>query len=146
MVSWADHGSILAVVSDLAFSRLVFERFLTRVVIDGSRYDNNGTFTFTRTCGASATFTFNGTALWIFGAKRKSHGLYNITLDGSVYTDDGFYDGDLFQQVLFSAGDLDGTIPHTVSITNWLTDRTKPYLNVDSVSASMVRSKRSVER
>jgi len=98
------------------------------------RYDNNGTFTLTTTYGASATLTFNGTTVWIYGAKRGNHGPYNVTLDGKVFTDDGFYDGQVFQQVLFSAVELDGTKPHTVSITNSLTDTQKPYLDIDSVS------------
>ena len=98
------------------------------------RYDNNGTFTLTTVHSASASLTFNGTTVWIYGAKRGNHGPYNVTLDGKVFTDDGFHDGQLFQQVLFSAVELDGTKPHTVSITNSLTDTGKPYLDIDSVS------------
>jgi len=97
------------------------------------RYNNNGTFTLTTTYGASASLTFSGTAIWIYGAKRGNHGPYNTTLDGRVFTDDGFHDPPLFQQVLFSAVELDGTEPHNVSITNALTDTTRPYLDVDSV-------------
>jgi len=100
----------------------------------GFRYDNNGTFTLTTDYGASATLTFNGTTVWIYGAKRGNHGPYNVTLDGKVFTDDGFYDGQVFQQLLFSAVELDGTKPHTVSITNSFTDAEKPYLDIDSVS------------
>jgi hypothetical protein len=99
------------------------------------RYDNNGTFTLTTVYGASASLTFNGTAVWVYGAKRGNHGPYNITLDGRVFTDNGFYDGQLFQQILFSAIELDGTKPHTVSIANSPTEATKPYLDVDSVRA-----------
>lgn len=87
----------------------------------------------TTTYGASTTLTFNGTAIWIYGAKRENHGPYSTTLDGSVFTDDGYYDGRLFQQVLFSAVGLDGTVPHTVSITNMPTNDSRPYLDVDSV-------------
>jgi len=100
----------------------------------GFRYDNNGTFTLTTGYGASATLTFNGTTVWIYGAKRGNHGPYNVTLDGKVFTDDGFYDGQMFQQVLFSAVALDSTKPHTVSITNSFTDTQKPFLDIDSVS------------
>ena len=102
------------------------------------RYDNNGTFTLTTVYGATATLTFNGTGVWIYGAKRGNHGPYNTTLDGSVSTDDGFFDGDLFQQVLFSAMELDGTTPHTVSITNSPTDTEGPYLDIDSVRTFMI--------
>jgi hypothetical protein len=71
--------------------------------------------------------------MWILGTKGGNHGLYNITLDGYTYTSDGFHDGDLSQKVLFFAEDLDGTTPHTVSIINWPTNTTKPYLDVSSV-------------
>jgi len=84
--------------------------------------------------GASATLTFNGTTVWIYGAKRGNHGPYNVTLDGKVFTDDGFYDGQVFQQLLFSAVELDATKPHTVSITNSFTDAERPFLDIDSVS------------
>lgn len=73
--------------------------------------------------------------MWIYGAKRGNHGPYNTTLDGRVFTDDGFYNGDLFQQVLFAAVELDATELHTVSIANSPTDTTKPYLDIDSVRA-----------
>ena len=103
-------------------------------VVRELRYDNNGTFTLTTVYGASATLTFNGTGVWFYGAKRGNHGPYNVTLDGKVFTDDGFYDGQVFQQALFSAVGLDSTKPHTVSITNSFTDTGKPYLDIDSVS------------
>lgn len=66
---------------------------------------------------------------------RSNHGPYNVTLDGQLYQDNGYYGGDLFQQVLFSADGLDGTKPHTVSIINSQTNPARPYLDVDSVSA-----------
>lgn len=65
---------------------------------------------------------------------RSNHGTYNVTLDGQVYQDNGYYGGDIFQQVLFSAVGLDGTNPHTVSIINSPTDPIKQYLDVDFVS------------
>jgi hypothetical protein len=99
-------------------------------------YSNNGTFTVTTTYGASASLTFNGTAVWIYGAKRANHGPYNITLDGQTYRDDGFYGGQAFQQVLFSAVGLNGTKPHTVSIVNSHTDAARPYLDIDLVRPS----------
>ena len=98
------------------------------------RYSDNGTFTLTSTSGASATLTFNGTAVWIYGAMRSNHGPYNVTLDGQLYQDNGYYGGDIFQQVLFSAADLDGSKPHTLSIINSPANSTRSYLDVDSVS------------
>ena len=88
----------------------------------------------TSTFGASATLTFNGTAVWIYGAMRSNHGFYNVTLDGQMYQDNGYYGSDIFQQVLFAASGLDGTTPHTVSIMNSPTDSIRRFLDVDSVS------------
>ena len=67
---------------------------------------------------------------------RSNHGPYNVTLDGQLYQDNGYYAGDIFQQVLFSAVGLDGTKPHTLSIINSPVDPIRPYLDVDSVSVS----------
>jgi hypothetical protein len=95
----------------------------------------------TATYGASASLTFNGTAIWIYGARRSTHGQYNISLDGQLsYYDDGYSGSPLFQQVLFAAVGLDGTKPHTVSIINAYTDPAAPYLDVDSVSVSLIRT------
>ena len=87
--------------------------------------------------GAYATLTFNGTAVWIYGAKRGNHGPYNITLDGNNSEYDGYYDGDMFQQVLFSAVGLDATTPHTASMINWFTNATRPYFGIDFVSTPL---------
>ena len=86
------------------------------------------------TAGASVSLTFKGTSVWIYGAKRNDSGKYNVKLDEQRVTVDGFNDVGLFQQVIFSAADLDGTEWHTLSITNLLADSTRPYLDVDSVS------------
>lgn len=89
----------------------------------------------TTTFGASASLSFNGTGVWIYGAKRSNHGPYNVTLDGTTYFDNGYYDGQVFQQILFSAVGLDGTTPHLVTIANSRVDAIRPYLDIDSVSA-----------
>ena len=111
-----------------------FGRLLTQAISGEFRYDHNGTFTLTPATGASATLTFNGTAIWIFGAKSDNHGPYIITLDGEISTGDGFHDGPVFYQVLFSAVGLDATTPHTVSIANAPTNTSRPWLDIDSVS------------
>ena len=96
--------------------------------------------------GASASLTFNGTAVWIYGSKRGDHGRYNTTLDGRVFAGDGFYDGDQFQQVLFSAAELDGTKKHRVSIANLFTNARSPYLDIDSVRTLITWFERQVGR
>ncbi|KZT18748.1 hypothetical protein NEOLEDRAFT_1152426 [Neolentinus lepideus HHB14362 ss-1] len=53
--------------------------------LDGAyaRYSMGGTFSLTSTYSASASFTFNGTSVTLYGANRYNHGFYNITLDGT---------------------------------------------------------------
>ncbi|KAL0952765.1 hypothetical protein HGRIS_006993 [Hohenbuehelia grisea] len=97
-------------------------------------YSNNGTFTLCSTAGASATFTFTGTSVWIFGAKRDNHGPYTINLDGAVTTDSGFANSPgLFQTPLFSAKGLQHR-SHTLTITNSLNNDTRPYLDIDFIT------------
>ncbi|KIM32155.1 hypothetical protein M408DRAFT_326814 [Serendipita vermifera MAFF 305830] len=76
------------------------------------------TYTMCSRAGDNATFTFTGTGVWLYGALRDNHGLYNVTLDGATVTRDGIGAGEgLYQQVLFGASDLSpGT--HTVVLTN----------------------------
>lgn len=89
----------------------------------------------TSTYSASASLVFNGTAVWVYGGMRSNYGPYNVTFDGQLYQDTGYYDGDLFQQVLFSATGLDGAETHTMSIINSWTDPIRRYLDIDFVSA-----------
>jgi len=96
-------------------------------------YDNNGTFTLTTTFGASASLTFNGTAVWIYGAKRDNHAPFNTTLDGKSYYDTGFSSKNLFQQVLFPGLELSNAISHNVSIADSVTNPEFPYLDIDSI-------------
>lgn len=106
---------------------------LRHILLD-YRYSNGGTFTTTSNL-ASAVFTFNGTAIWIFGAKRDNHGPYNVTLDGQT-TDDNGYDPNppgQFQTPLFSATGLSPG-QHVVSIGNTPPSTQQLYLDVDFVS------------
>ena len=93
---------------------------------------SNGTFTLTTQFGASASVTFNGTDVWIFGAKRGNHAPYNTTLDGSQSNDNGYSSVDRFQQVLFHQPNLTSG-SHTVSIADSVQDSGKPYLDIDWV-------------
>lgn len=96
---------------------------------------SDATFTLCTANGASATFTFNGTDIWIFGAKRDNHGPYTVTLDGSVIEQAGFavLPG-VFQTPLFVSAGLQNK-QHTVVITNTQTDDTKKFLDIDFVCA-----------
>lgn len=57
-----------------SFSVLAFSRFFSFPV----RYSASA-FTLTFTSGATATFTFNGTAITLYGAKRGNHGTYQVS-------------------------------------------------------------------
>lgn len=100
--------------------------------IHSPRYSHD-TFTLCVVNGASASFSFNGTGVWIYGAKRGNHGPYKVVLDNVLTRHDGFsVDPGLFQFPLFSGPSLaDGL--HTVTITNEQTDRSQPFLDIDFV-------------
>ncbi|KAJ7468666.1 hypothetical protein FB451DRAFT_378623 [Mycena latifolia] len=97
-----------------------------------SSYSNGGTFTLCTTQGSSATFSFNGTQVYVFGAKRDNHGPYAVTLDGSSTTLNGFSADPVFS-TLFVSDVLQQGI-HTVTITNELTDTAKPFLDIDFIT------------
>ncbi|KAL1753119.1 hypothetical protein FB107DRAFT_292636 [Schizophyllum commune] len=98
---------------------------------DSASEYSSGTFMATNSMGATMSFTFNGSAIGIYGSKRFNHGRYQnqiveradrrspqIKIDGDFVTEqDGHADPDQFQQELFSADDLDAGL-HTVELTN----------------------------
>ncbi|KAL1675917.1 hypothetical protein EV122DRAFT_253554 [Schizophyllum commune] len=85
---------------------------------DSASQYSSGTFMATNSMGATISFTFNGSAIAIYGSKRFNHGRYQIKIDGDFVTEqDGHADPDQFQQELFSADDLDAGL-HTVELTN----------------------------
>jgi len=46
-------------------------------------YSSNSLHT-TSKQGATATFSFNGTGIWLFGGKRSNYGAYSVSVDGNV--------------------------------------------------------------
>lgn len=90
----------------------------------------------TNRTGSTASLTFNGTSVWLYGSKGKGNGEYKVTLDDapadSVFVGSGFSEEDSFQQVLFGAMDLDGSRTHRLTVENVGTNGT--YLVIDSVS------------
>ena len=105
----------------------------------GFRYDNNGTWRFTSLFDAYAYLSFKGTSVWIYGAKKNNHGEYTIQVDGKKYPPiDGFNDGGLFQQVLFSSVELNTTRSCGLWVTNAYKDAARPYLDIDSVSVTIL--------
>ncbi|KAJ7828794.1 hypothetical protein B0H14DRAFT_2366990 [Mycena olivaceomarginata] len=92
-----------------------------------------GTFTLCNTLGGSATFTFNGTQVYVYGAKRDNHGPYSITLDGTTTTFDGFSETALWTTLFVS--DLLAQGLHTVTVTNQMRNSTSAYLDIDYASS-----------
>ncbi|TFK50039.1 hypothetical protein OE88DRAFT_1752646 [Heliocybe sulcata] len=98
-----------------------------------ARYSNGGTFTLTVTNGAYAEFTFNGTDVAIFGAKRSNHGMYAITLDNnSIGTFNGSTDDPVgIWGPLYTVNGL-AQGSHTVRITH--AGNTGQFLDVDYIT------------
>ncbi|KIK36739.1 hypothetical protein CY34DRAFT_811028 [Suillus luteus UH-Slu-Lm8-n1] len=91
-----------------------------------------GTFQYSNVTGSVATFSFNGTAFWIYGAKRTNHVTYTVTVDGASFAGDtGQSSTHLFQQVLFNMSGLTQKL-HTVSFTNTATESL--YVDIDMVA------------
>ena len=91
-----------------------------------------GTFQTSNVTGGVATFSFNGTAFWIYGAKRSNHGTFTVAVDNQSYSNiNGDSSASLFQQVLFNQSGLAQGM-HTVSLTN--TGSNSEYVDIDMVS------------
>jgi len=94
----------------------------------------NSTFT-TCTTGGTATLNFNGTSVWIFGAKRGNHGNYSVSLDGQsplmfsgLQADPGSFQFPLY----FATGLTQG--PHKVVVTNVPIDSNHPWFDIDFIT------------
>jgi hypothetical protein len=72
----------------------------------------------TNVVNANVSFSFYGTGVQIYGAKREQHGQFQITIDGLVYTpQNGASVNSIFQTALFSTVALNEGY-HTVTMTN----------------------------
>ncbi|KAJ4483177.1 hypothetical protein J3R30DRAFT_3697952 [Lentinula aciculospora] len=72
----------------------------------------------TSTQGATATITFTGTAITIFGGHRQNYGRYQISMDGqTVVASESSAGQDAFQQILGTASGMSNG-KHTVVITS----------------------------
>ncbi|THU95380.1 hypothetical protein K435DRAFT_723810 [Dendrothele bispora CBS 962.96] len=78
---------------------------------------SGASYHFTTTKAASASLRFNGTGVWVFGAKRPNYGDYSITVDGTdVSTSNAGSSQNLVKQVLGTKQNMTyGT--HTVIFT-----------------------------
>ncbi|KAF5328847.1 hypothetical protein D9619_011703 [Psilocybe cf. subviscida] len=72
----------------------------------------------TNVVNANVSFSFYGTGVQIYGAKRQQHGSFQITIDGLVYTpQNGASVNPVFQTALFSTVALNEGY-HTVTMAN----------------------------
>lgn len=78
--------------------------------------------------------TFNGTGVYLFGAKRDNHDVYGVILDGQGTMNNGFAplpnDVPDFQQLLFGRGGLDPG-EHTVELADLSDITNAPWLDLD---------------
>ncbi|KAJ7720962.1 hypothetical protein DFH07DRAFT_303752 [Mycena maculata] len=96
-----------------------------------SQYSNNGTFTVCDAEGSAASFSFNGTHVWVYGALRPDHGPYSVNLDGNIADYDGFSKKANFTY-LFDSGTLNAG-PHTVVVTNTGNSTNVTNLDIDYI-------------
>ncbi|KAI0051870.1 hypothetical protein FA95DRAFT_1554110 [Auriscalpium vulgare] len=67
--------------------------------------------------GASATLSFNGTGIWLFGAKKPNYGTFTISVDGESVQGSAQSTQAAFQQMLGGKSGLPNG-SHTVTLTN----------------------------
>ncbi|KDN35018.1 hypothetical protein RSAG8_11961, partial [Rhizoctonia solani AG-8 WAC10335] len=87
-----------------------------------------------------ATLQFRGIAVYIFGAKRGNHGYYSVSVDGDALQQfDGYAptqpdgtDG-VYQVPLFARDGMEDTT-HTVVLTNIVTVRARPFVDIDYIT------------
>ncbi|QRW12126.1 hypothetical protein RhiLY_11125 [Ceratobasidium sp. AG-Ba] len=99
----------------------------------------DGTFHSTQINGSTATITFRGVAISIFGAKRINHGFYHVSVDGEPGIQFNGYAGfqpngteGIYQFPLFHRDNLtDGQ--HSVTLTNIVTDADYRFVDIDYI-------------
>ncbi|KAG8733197.1 hypothetical protein FRC10_000369, partial [Ceratobasidium sp. 414] len=105
-----------------------------------SRYAG-ASFHSSRTTGSQASFRFNGTAVYIFGAKRSNHGRYNVRVDneqpqefnGYAPTQPDGTDG-VYQVALYARSGLTNGL-HNITLTNdGETNSAQPFVDIDFVT------------
>ncbi|KAG6378046.1 hypothetical protein JVT61DRAFT_13726 [Boletus reticuloceps] len=89
-----------------------------------------GTFTVNNVTDGLVSFSFNGTAIWIYGANRPNHGSYTVQVDSATYSNLDGAGNNLFQQSLFNISSLNQEM-HTVRLTN--TASGGLYVDVDMI-------------
>ena len=97
-----------------------------------------GTFAVSNTNGASATISFFGSRIALYGAKRSNHNQFTTVLDGgNPLVGDGKSQQPLFGQTLYQSPILANTA-HTVTITvaSAVADVAQSFFDLDYVSCA----------
>lgn len=90
-----------------------------------------GTFTTNNVTNGAASFSFNGTGVWIYGAKRGNHNTYTVQLDDNTYGPyTGYSAASEFMQVLFNYTTLSQGW-HNLTLTN--TGTNAEYVDIDLI-------------
>ncbi|KAL4064800.1 hypothetical protein V8B97DRAFT_1919936 [Scleroderma yunnanense] len=74
---------------------------------NGDPYEDQyflGTFTVNNVSNGKATFTFNGTGSWIYGAQRNNHGAFTVQVDGAIYANNEYSANNQFMRLLDNTG------------------------------------------
>ena len=66
--------------------------------------------------GATATFSFKGSAITYYGEKNPYRGLIDVTLDGVTTRVNAYASTNLFEQAIFKKSSLDPSKGHTITI------------------------------
>jgi hypothetical protein len=66
---------------------------------------------------ANATLIFNGTGVYIYGAKRANHGSYSVSIDGQAVANSNGNGDEEYQQLLYGTSTLSYGL-HYVEIIN----------------------------
>ena len=69
------------------------------------------TYTFSNSAFARASFSFNGTAVTIFGSKRVNYGNYSVTIDGTRSGVMSANSGNLHSPIMESCNHTDSLCP-----------------------------------
>ncbi|CAE6437362.1 unnamed protein product [Rhizoctonia solani] len=92
----------------------------------------DGTYHSSDRFGAKASIRFQGTAIWLYAAKRSRHGPFEIFLDGQkVYDGNGYSASPLYDQVMYNATGLAPTWHNLTCINSDSTNQT--YTEVDYI-------------
>ncbi|KAL7417996.1 hypothetical protein BDY24DRAFT_373741 [Mrakia frigida] len=151
---WAGIGQvILTVPVGSGQSNLTYDDADTNYFVYGGTWGvgaaaSQGTYlqttTYTQQKSATATVTFTGSAVYLYGSIQPDHGLYTISVDGedSGATYNGSSKAGFVQQLLFFGSGYESEEEHTLVITD--SDGTK--LDVDYVVVLGATSSERVKR